>query len=474
MKRSILNPKHLQKQGIWLLLILLALACAVVLTVVTEQLEERLHWHWDLTKNRVYSIGDTTRQILQELDRDIVVYTVYPQGEEDRTITELLRRYELASSRVTVQNIDPIRTPLYTQRFEQDGQPVENNAIIVAFPGVDGDFRLIRPSSLYEWQLEGEQLYATGTVAEQRITSAITSLLGGPQPTVYFVTGHGEMSLNALYYLQGVLENDEYQVASYHLIYNDAHLGAEDCLVFMSPVQDLSEEECQVLESFLAGSGKVLFFLSPLSPQLPRFERVLAAVGLSPRSDLVVEADPDRYFGNPVILRPRVQDHAVTQMLLDAGADTVMSRCRSVGIAQADGLEITPLFITSGSSYGKVNPLTETLDREPGDTDGPFVLAAASHNMNTGAKVALYGSTDFISSLDNAKFAGNLTAFMGGVSWAAGKGASVVIQPKSLIDPPLQVTSARQSYLLTAFVIGVMPALVLAAGALVWTRRMRR
>lgn len=475
MKWQAPSAKSLQKNSVWFGLVGLTLAVAVLVTVLAEQLEHRFGLHWDVTQNKVYSISEPTKAILAELNTDILVYTVYPQGQQDMTVTELLRRYELATSHIKVQNIDPVQTPLFTQRFANGEKTIENNAIIVALASQpEENFRVIEAKNLYEWKLEGEQLYATGLVAEQKISSAIASLLGGTEPRVYFATGHGEMNTEELYYLDGLLQNESYQVEDYHLIHNDRLLYPEDCLVFAGPMQDLTEDEYDVLKTFLKQGGKAVFLVNLMAPDLPRFNQVLQTYGLQLQSGLVVEKESNHYLNNPVILRPKALLHTATDMLFSAKADAVMSRCRGIHLTQEKGVVTGGLYQSSANSYAKTNPLTETLEWEEGDVRGPFMLAAVAENSETNSRVVVFGSTDFISSLENATYSGNLAVFMGGVSWAAGRTQSAVIAPKSLVSPPLTIASTAQSTLLIVLVVAVLPAGVLASGMVVWRRRKKQ
>lgn len=468
------NTGLLKKNSVWILIILLVVSVGVAVTLISEQLEEKLGLHWDLTSNQVFSIGDATKSALTALDKDINIYTVYPQGKEDRTIGELLKHYQMASGLINVKNIDPVSTPLFLKQFESGDESIENNDIIISLKQDETNFRVIKAENLYEWNLDKENLYATGLVAEQRITAAIVSLMGGKQHVAYFIKGHGEMDINTLYYLKGTLANDEYDVDSYHLIYNDKHLNAGDCLIFVAPTSDLTDEEYGLLNDFLENGGKAVFMINPMAPELPNFEKALGMFGLSLNKDMIVEGDSSHYYNNPVILSPDILDSPAISMVKEAGSSVVMSRCRSINVDEAADVRADSLLMTTSQSYGKVNPLTETLDREEGDTDGPFVVAAAAENTRIGARIVLYGSTDFISSLDNAKFAGNLTAFMNAVSWSSGKEASVAIKPKSLTNPQLEVSSQTQSMILIALVAFILPAAVIIFGIVVWRRRVRR
>ena len=121
-----------------------------------------------------------------------------------------------------------------------------------------------------------------------------------------------------------------------------------------------------------------------------------------------------------------------------------------------------------------MNPYTETLEKEEGDTDGPFLLGVTAENSQTGAKMLLMGNNDFVSTLDNAKYDGNIALFMDSVAWASGKEESVVIQPKTLVSAPLNIKSTAAGYRLMVLVIAVIPILILIFGTIVWRRRLSR
>lgn len=458
---------------LWGYMILL-IGCAVVVTLVAEKMESRFHLRWDLTDSQIYSIGSTTKGVLKKLDKDITIYTIYGTGSEDRTVSEILKRYEQETSHIQIVNIDPEENPLFTQQFETDDTKIENASLIVQADESE-EYRIIHAQELYEWQLEEDQLYATGMIAEQRITAAVASVQGGKQQTAYFVTGHGEMDVTGQYYLADTLESDGYAVNAYDLIYNDTELTADDCLMFLAPKTDITEEEYEILQKFMDSGGKAVCLMNPLAGTLPNFNKLFGTYGLELEDDLIVESDSNHYLNSQVMIRPGMnQEHPILQSVIEADTGLVLPRCRGIKADENANVELDIILSSSKSSYGKVNPYTETLDKEEGDTDGPFLLGVAASNTQNGSRMVLIGSSDFVSTIDNAKFEGNIALFMDAAAWASEKEDSVVIQPKSLVSAPLKIKSSAAGYRLMLIVIVVIPVLVLISGALVWRRRLGR
>lgn len=452
----------------------LLIGCAVVVTLVVEKIESRFNLRWDLTNSQIYSIGDTTKEVLEKLDKDITIYTLYETGNEDHTISEILARYKQKSSHIKVVNIDPLESPFFTQQFETDDTKIEASSLVVQANDTK-DFRVISAQDLYEWQLEEDQLYATGMIAEQRITSAIFSIEGGRQAAAYFVTGHGEMNVSEQYYLAKTLESDGYKVSPYDLIYNDTALTSDDCLLFLSPVKDLTDEEYEILQRFMDGGGKAVYLINPLTKELSNFNRLFGSYGLKLEDNLIVETDSNNYLNSQIMIKPQMnKENPVLQSVIEADAGLVLPRCRGITSIEKENIKLNPILYSSESSYGKVNPYAETLDKESGDTEGPFLLGVAASNNENNSKIVLLGNSDFISTLENAKYEGNIALFMDSVTWASGKVNSVAIQPKSLVSAPLKIPSTAAGYRLMILVIIVMPVIILISGALVWRRRLSR
>lgn len=454
--------------------VVLIVICAVVITLVAEKIEDKFNLRWDVTDSQIYSIGDTTKALLKDLDKDITVYTTFQSGQEELTIREILKRYKQESGHIKTVNVDPVEKPFFLQQYETDGESIEASSLIIQDNNSE-EFRVINGQDLYEWELSEDQLYATGMIAEQRITAAIASIQGGSQTTAYFVTGHGEMNVTEEYYLADTLESDGYKVASYDLVYNNAALTDKDCLLFLSPTTDLTDEEYQITKEFIDNGGRAVYLINLLAGELKNFGKLFEDFGLILEDDLIVEADSKYYLNSQIMIKPELNEESpALRSIIEADAGVVLPRCRGISVEDKENIELIPIAYSSESSYGKVNPYTETLEKEEGDTAGPFLLGVTAENSQTGAKMLLMGNNDFVSTLDNAKHDGNIALFMDSVAWTSGKEESVVIQPKTLVSAPLNITSTAASYRLKVLVIAVIPILILIFGSIVWRRRLSR
>ena len=57
----------------------------------------------DLSQTKLSTIGDTTKELVSNLDQDVTIYQIAESGSENETIQKLLERYEGLSSHVKVE-----------------------------------------------------------------------------------------------------------------------------------------------------------------------------------------------------------------------------------------------------------------------------------------------------------------------------------------------------------------------------------
>lgn len=128
-------------------------------------------------------------------------------------------------------------------------------------------------------------------------------------------------------------------------------------------------------------------------------------------------------------------------------------------------------------SYLETEPLEATFDQRR-DTPGPITVAAsADRSRNTGtaierSRVVVVGDVDFATD-DFLGEAGNAELFLRSVGWLTLGEDLLALSANLPAERPLRLTDDRIAYarVLTA---GVVPAVFLLVGAMVWAARRRR
>ena len=114
-----------------------------------------------------------------------------------------------------------------------------------------------------------------------------------------------------------------------------------------------------------------------------------------------------------------------------------------------------------------------TADKEDGDLDGPFALAAYARNETTEAEVIWVNCGNMDNEAAYQVVPGNCTFLQGCAASLAGQVSTVLIDSKALEAAPISVSSGVSAVLGLTFIV-ILPAALLAVGAVVVVLRRRK
>ena len=96
------------------------LAAAIVLAVLINLLVGAIpkkYTEFDLSAAKMYTLGDSSRQLMQSLDQDVTVYYLCETGSEDAIITKLLDHYADESGHFHWEQKDPALYPTFAAQY---------------------------------------------------------------------------------------------------------------------------------------------------------------------------------------------------------------------------------------------------------------------------------------------------------------------------------------------------------------------
>jgi len=463
--------KKFRYGGYAALLTAIVIALLIIINLLAEQVPVKI----DLTENRMFTLSEQTRQILDRLEQDVIIYGVAEPGKEDRMVDEVVQRYSRRSPRVSVEYLDPYRQPAFIRQFDPEGKGIREGSYIV----VSGDkFRVIDKWDLFNISYQNPfRPEKTGLVAEERFTSAIMYVTAEKNPVVYALKGHGEEDLP--FNLRERLRHDNYELKELTLVAKEKLPEDLDLLLVLSPKRDLTAEEEEKIRDYLAAEGRALFILNWYAADLPNFQSLLRSYGLKLQPTVIVEGDAGRHAGNPVWLLPEMKEHEILTPLVNERMPVVFPLAQALEVLEVRrrSLEFTPLLTTSAKSWGKVNLNPATADKEPGDLEGPFTVAMAVVDKDwteeTGeleSRLVVTANSGFLAPQFLMQVPGNLNFVMNCLNWLTDREEVISISPRSLIHLSLRM-SGWQKLIYSGIVVILIPVLALGAGAVVWLRR---
>lgn len=456
------------------------LAAAIVLAVLINLLVGAIpkrYTEFDLSAAKMYTLGDSSRQLMQSLDQDVTVYYLCETGSEDAIITKLLDHYADESGHFHWEQKDPALYPTFAAQY---GAENASTGSLIVVSGENSE--VLNAAELYEYDYS--DYYTTGAAnvtfgGEKQISSAIYKLTAAAESHAYYTTNHGEQALTST--LTDALESQNLTVSALDLL---SQTIPEDCdlLVINDPAQDFSGagslvDELGQLRSYLSNGGRVLL-LTDSYYSTPNLDAVMAEFGLTRTEGLVVEGDNNHYLnGYPALYL--LPDYASTE---ESTALDGVNTSRRVLLQMAQGITLTEtehvvsdaLLVSSDSAYSKPEGYEmTTTEKADGDIAGPFTLAAYARNEDTGAQVIWVNCGNMDNEGIYQVIPGNVTFLQGCAASLAGQESAVLIDSKALEAAPLEVPGIAASTLGLLFVI-VLPAALLAVGAVVVVLRRRK
>ena len=423
---------------------------------------------FDITATNLYSVTSSTKAVAAALEKDVTIYWVVQADKEDSVIENLLGRYESLSSHITVTKKNPDVFPTFTAQYTD--QDVPNNSLIV----VCGDkSRYISYNDIYLTDVDYTTYsYVYSFDGEGAITSAIDYVVSQELPKVYLLEGHGEGDLPDEFKTQ--IEKENMDLASFSLLNTDEIPEDADVLLIYAPQSDISVEERELLEGYLAAGGKMLVMAGPTEDgTLTNLYGVLEAYGVETADGIVVESDREHYaFQQPYILLPDIASGDITDPLLEEGYYAIIPIAQGLTVT---GDSAAALLTTSDEAFSKAAGFQlETYEREDGDTDGPFAVAVSVDTGSNG-RLIWFSSGTFLEQIYNAYSSGaNLDLAMNALSGLIGQREAVSIRSKSLSYNYLTISQSSAS-MLKAWMIGIIPAAFVLYGiATVIDRRRKR
>lgn len=476
------------------------LSAAVLLTaallLIANYFGWKYHKRFDWTGSQLYSLSEKTRNVLQEMDKDVrfVVFLSPEQQDLYEPVRELLARYEVASRRIDVEMVDPEKNPVKAQQLVQRYGVTSTGVVVES----GQDRRVIDSADLAELDFSGVQTgqgpEMSAFKGEQLFTSAILQLAEGRKPKILFTTGHGERSLDdrsprGLAGAQEILGRDNFDIEEWASLGKPGVPDGTDLLVIAGPSGSFVQPELDALSAYLNRGGRMLVLLDPTLGQAAGsglvqtgLERWLAGRGVQAGQNIVVDpSNPLPFFGPETIFVKDYADHPITRPLREGDLPVLMSVVRSVSQGQG-----TELLRTTAEGWGETNLANlEQVQRDGNDAAGPVPLAvvigggpegtdqaAPAANAPRPGRLVVFGDSDFASNQLIEANAGNAILLSNTLNWLVEREALLGIPPKKTEQVKLAL-SEGELWRIYALTLLLLPGLGVVLGAMVHFRRRR-
>ena len=273
-------------------LAVVVLAFVILVNLVVQALPSK--WtEFDISTSSLFTLSDTSKNLLHELNSDVTAYYLVESGQEDTNITRLLDRYADESSHFGWQQRDPVLYPTFAQQY--DG--AATGSVVLS---CGDNYRVVGYNDMY--QLDIENYYTSGSQqytfeAENALTSALAQVSRTTAYKLYQLTGHGELALDTDF--TDTLTNAGVTTEELNLTTAGSIPADADSLLLNAPLADLTEAEAALLSDYVTNGGKLLV-VTDFTTDTPRLDAILESCGMTHQAGLLIENDANHYpYGYP-------------------------------------------------------------------------------------------------------------------------------------------------------------------------------
>lgn len=429
----------------------------------------------DFTKNQQFTLSEQSKKILEDVNEPISIVAFYQASSPLKDSAEdLLKEYSASNDNISYEFVDPDQNVAKAKLYNI----VQYNTLVVE---------------------KGEKRESVLSSAESDITSAIIRIVKDERKKLYFVTGHGEKSLQpgdertSYANIKSELEKQIYDIEEISLLSEGGIPEDASVVVMAGPKNQINDDEKNVLRSYINNrNGKVLFLLDPV---LDLGESVDAETGLGMKDflnefgidygdGLVVDRVGNLFGDASAVVVNEYAPFQITQGL----SQVVLPVVAKVGKAESipENWNVTELATSSVDSWLENNK-TETLAdfSEEEDETGPISIAAVAQEITPTdnkegdeqseeekARIVVIGDSDFaVDPFTDPTFgAFNAELFINSVNWLAAEEDLISIRPRSNESSTVTLTGSQARWILYA-TVGIMPLLVGIVGVSLYVRR---
>lgn len=469
----------------------------LVITILINVAASALNIKFDMTPNSLYTLSKTTTDYLNKLDKEVDIYLLIEMDEvrEDDSMmafTSMMDQYS-EYDKINFIDIDPDTNPDIVKELNPDGYlNLKSGDIIVKC----GDMiKRIPGTSMYTYQGEYDDngdfnvdsAYFQG---ENYITGAIKSVVEGVVPSVYFLTGHGEKTIEDNYTkFQKNLKNYNYEAKELNLTTADAVPDDAAIIIVPAPKSDITADEKKKLDDYMDKGGNLSLLMSPNSDETTYDNLVdlMHEYCIGMDYNRIYETDSSKHVSgdkyqimvNLVDISSLEDDQKegltdLTSALIDEDSlIPYMPASRSFFQYMGDNyseLHICPLIETNETAYGEVYGGNEV---DPNDISGVLDLAAYSEDpTRNNSKLVVMGNAEFIDdeNLQEDYVIVPVYLYLSTITWMYNSDVNMGIGAKEKTYDYMTLKSEKEANSVLR-VLCAAPIVVAAAGVLIWVRR---
>jgi ABC-type uncharacterized transport system involved in gliding motility auxiliary subunit len=434
----------------------------------------------DMTLDSRFTLSPESKILLSRVTQPMQITGFYsPANLAIRDLDDtFFRAYEVETNGlIRRQYINPEEEPATAAVFD-----VRNDGdVFLSFLNPDGT---VNPDTI--------RFVPRGARQERDMSTAIARMLVTQNYIVYFETGRGALSpidatqqslseLNNAIRENGLITNP---LNLSEIVINGGSIPSNAAaLILARPTSDLSAEEVLLISNYLAQGGGLLVLADVqfgentfLGTGSPLNDYLWTTFGIRAGSSVIVDPSFSIQTALDLTVAAVYTDTPMGARFDQRTMPSLFRIVRSLDVNNTPPPNISNgrVVVSSPDSYGETNlqALAQTNDyaRDAQDIAGPLDYEVWAFHHQTGARVVMFGDSDFATNGFTLRASGNAVLLVDAISWVTNYSDAIIFDPISATVTPVLISGQILDLLAFATVI-VMPSIVLAIGLWVWRKR---
>lgn len=475
---QIIKNKWLRSMTLTLLLVVIIICAYLAINFAVEKAEFA---DIDLTKEKLYSISQQTKDKLQNLDTDVTI-SIYNFGE---SMIDLANQYVRLNDHIKIEKVENL---LSKTEWKNEYGVTDTSAFVVI--STKSREKLLQE---YDLVTMDYSTYQQIDITEEKLTNAILDVTTAEKPKICFLTGHNMYSTTYFQYLQNAFVEEANEVETLNLI--TAGKVPDDCkvLVITALKEDIKEIEKDRIIDYIKKGGEILLLLDPNldNVKLPNFQKVLDEYGVSISNGVILEGDTNKMVsGAPNFVISTINSSSSITKNMTMDLNVCLINPGRLTIASEDKLKeknvTTEILATvSDKAFYRTDLQNTNLSKISSDEDasGNTVAAMLTKQINdeTASKLIVFANTAFATNTQipvsqtyasyALDFSNNKDVILNSISYLTEREDNITIR-KNIEVVNYDVTEAQNKIILT--IIFTIPVLIVVVGIVVWILRRRK
>lgn len=488
--KDLLKSRRMKYGSVAIAFTVIFIAIVILLNAVVTALDSRFGLYADMTSEKSFEIGESSRMLLADADKDVEIVFCRDRdkliGDSNMArIVFLAEKYASEFSNITVDFIDNERRGTDLARFRATtSTTISSTDVIVNCPS-DNKYRKLSQSAFYSSE-SGKTGYV-GFNGEMRFTASILSVTRAADDKIALIYGHDEsLSSQLVEVLMNAGYDSEQSLITLDLATQDIPENTR-LVIINNPQKDFNGYEAEKsgkvneiakLDRYLKEYGNLFVLIGNTTKELPELSEYLSTEwGIDFHAGEVVEDDgnSETVDGRSIIARYNIDEenapyaYEVARRVGTSSARTVMSNTTPLYLSSASRRTVSPILQSSQGA--------RVMNGEKTVSTGTQTLMAVSTFMDYPdgkyekfAHVFVSGSVDFIHT-DLTSATANADLVYSVLQIVGTEKVPIDIPTRLFADNTISGIGTKTFRSMTIGLSAVPALLVLALGTFVFIRR---